>query len=123
MQDVQRSANSETKSSAGDKYETGRSMAQLEHARLRKQYQIILEEKQILERLPSITSPKAGLGSLLDTSMGWIFLSVSLGIVKIEQIPVMVVSIQSPIGQAITGKKISEIFEFRGEKHQLKEMY
>ena len=51
---AQLSANEETKSSAGDKYETGRAMAQLEIEKNTAQLAEALKLKQMLKQISSI---------------------------------------------------------------------
>jgi len=56
MDAVQQSANSETKSTAGDKHETARAMAQLEVEMLSKQLEEVNKSIALLKRIPTITA-------------------------------------------------------------------
>ncbi|MDZ7900242.1 MAG: GreA/GreB family elongation factor [Arcicella sp.] len=117
MQAAQESANSESKSSAGDKYETSRAMGHLDREMHGRMYQQAQQERQIVERLDdTITYKKGALGAFMKTSMGDFFLSVSIGQVEIDGQKVMIISPQSPIGALLMGKIVGDSFEFRGNK-------
>jgi len=77
----------ETKSSAGDKFETGRAMMQLEQQRhevqLSKAFQLSAElERLDLEATYSIVSP----GALEKTERGIYFMSIGMGKVTIDSL-------------------------------------
>lgn len=117
MESAQLSANEETKSSAGDKYETGRAMAQNQRDMYARQYQQILAEKQVLDRMdPHFVSPRVIPGSYVSTSNGDFFISVSIGPVKFEDGQVMVVSPASPIGKLLIGKQVKDRVLFQGKE-------
>ena len=117
MQAAQESANSESKSSAGDKYETSRAMGHLDREMHGRMYQQAQQERQIVERLDeTIIYKKGALGAFMKTSMGNFFLSVSIGQVEIEGSKVMIISPQSPIGALLVGKIVGDSFSFRGKE-------
>ena len=117
MQAAQESANSESKSSAGDKYETSRAMGHLDREMHGRMYQQAQQERQIVERLDdTIIYKKGALGAFMKTSMGNFFLSVSIGQVEIEGDKVMIISPQSPIGALLVGKIVGDSFSFRGKE-------
>ncbi len=117
MKAAQESANGESKSSAGDKYETSRAMGQLDRDMHARMYQQTLEERKLVERIDE-TAPfrKGALGAFLKTSMGDFFLSVSIGQVDFEGKNVMIISPQSPIGALLLGKGVGDKFSFRGKE-------
>jgi hypothetical protein len=116
MNAAQESANGESKSSAGDKYETSRAMGQLDRDMHARMYQQTLEERKLVERIDgNINFKKGALGALISTSMGDFFLSVSIGQVKIDEKPIMIISPQSPIGSLLMGKTVGDKFSFRGK--------
>jgi transcription elongation GreA/GreB family factor len=116
MESAQLSANEETKSSAGDKYETGRAMAQNQRDMYARQYQQILSEKQVLDRIdPVFESVRVIVGSYVSTSGGDFFISVSIGHVHFEGTQVMVVSPVSPIGKLLMGKEKQEKVNFQNK--------
>jgi transcription elongation GreA/GreB family factor len=116
IQMAQSSANEETKSSAGDKYETGRAMAQLEIEKSSAQLDQTLNEKKLLESINIAIKPVTiQNGSLVKTDQGNFFIAVSVGLVVIEGISYAIVSAQSPIGKLLIGKAPGELFSF-GQK-------
>ncbi|MEY3417129.1 MAG: hypothetical protein RL711_1150 [Bacteroidota bacterium] len=114
---AQFSANEEGKSSAGDKYETGRAMMQLE---VEKNTSQLLQAKQLLQLLTQMntfhTSDMVQQGSLVNTSNGQYYLAIGAGLVTIDHQPYYVISMQSPIGALLKGKKIGDSFSFNGKK-------
>ena len=108
----------EGKSSAGDKHETGRAMAQLEMEKAGSQYQELLKLKQIVNRLGKGQgrSDQIGLDTLVETDKGFFFLAISIGPVKIEENTIVVISPQSPLGAGFIGKNIGETNSFNQAK-------
>ncbi|MEZ0538354.1 3-oxoacyl-ACP synthase [Fibrella arboris] len=117
MRAAQESANSESKSSAGDKYETGRAMAQLErdrHAQLLADAQRMLQELQHIDLAPP-TVVRAG--SLVKTTRGTFFISISAGRISVDGNDYMAVSAASPIGTALRGKRIGDTALFNNVRY------
>lgn len=113
MQAAQASANEESKSSAGDKYETGRAMAQNERDRYAQQYEVLRQERLQLERKElTQTCQKGELGALIETDEATFFIAISLGTVETESGKVFVISPASPIGGQLLGKKTGDSFLF-----------
>lgn len=103
---AQQDANEETKSSAGDKYETGRAMAQLEIEKNSTQLAEALKQRQVLSQLQlENNSTTVCLGSLVDTQQGNYFLAIPAGKIEIDGITYYAVSPASPIGTILMGLK------------------
>lgn len=103
----------ESTSSAGDKHNTSRAMMHLEEEKLRNQLSQFSKLNKVLHGLkPDKTHKDITLGSLVNTNKGWLYISVPLGKVKIELVDVMVISLASPIGQKLQGKKSGEKMKF-----------
>jgi transcription elongation GreA/GreB family factor len=104
---------SETKSSAGDKHETGRAMLQLEMEKASQQLSVIVEMKAILNRITfENSSDIIRLGSLIITDKGNYYLAISAGKITIENNNYYAVSTSSPIGKQLLGKKVGAILPF-----------
>ncbi|MFD2598844.1 hypothetical protein ACFSQ3_07750 [Sphingobacterium corticis] len=109
----------DTKSSAGDKYETSREMIQQDLDRLQKQLSEAKRDQQTLQSiidLPAYSDKEAKharLGSLVTTEVGVYFLGVGLGKVVCEGQTIFAISLQSPIGKLILGKQQGESFSFQ----------
>ncbi|MBX9853042.1 MAG: GreA/GreB family elongation factor [Cytophagaceae bacterium] len=124
IEDAQASANEETKSSAGDKYETGRSMMQLEIEKNSAQLAEGMKLKQTLSLInPDNTSDKVLLGSLVITGNGIFYIAISAGQIKLDNKIFFAVSPVSPIGALLMGKKSGDQVEFNGKKFSVKEVY
>lgn len=113
IQIAQQSANEETKSSAGDKYETGRAMAQLEIEKNGVQLAEALRLKQTLEQiLADPQTETARVGSLVITNQGNFYISISAGQFTIDNKVYFVISPASPIGQKLLGLHVEQGFLF-----------
>ncbi len=124
---IQEALSSETKSSAGDKHETGRAMLQLEREKLGAQ---LAEAEKMKQSLAKVTLQKKletiGLGSLVKTSKANYFLAISAGELKNDElsvfcISVFCISVATPIGQLLLGKKIGNRVFFNKEQIEILE--
>jgi transcription elongation GreA/GreB family factor len=120
---LQQSSNEDTKSSAGDKYETGREMMQLEKNKLAVQLSEIFKMKKVLDQL-SIDKAyhKVDLGSLVITSEGNYFISVALGKLELDKKVFYAISPVSPIGVALMSKSRGEQIRFNYKSYLIKEV-
>lgn len=113
----QKALQSETKSSAGDKHETGRAMLQLEMEKAGQQLLGIQQMKEVLAKIEvSKTSKVAHLGSIVYTQKTTYFLSVSVGKIIHNNTSFFAISLQSPIGLLLLGKQENDSFFFNGEQ-------
>ncbi|XRE43194.1 hypothetical protein ACIVBQ_001398 [Tenacibaculum discolor] len=121
----QKALQSETKSSAGDKHETGRAMLQLEMEKASQQLSGIAQMKETLAKINTDTTSKvAHLGSVVTTTSAInYFISVSVGMLIVKEKKYFAISPSSPIGRLILGKKEGESFEFNGAKNTIKEIF
>ncbi len=123
MNFAQDSANEETKSSSGDKYETGRAMAQLEIEKSTEQLNEALKQKKILDSLQiKIQSEEVLPGSLAITSQGNFFIAISVGMVSVNGKNFGVVSAESPIGLKLLGQKKGSTFTFNNKSYRVDEV-
>lgn len=115
---LQNSLTSESKSTAGDKHETGRAMIQLEREKLGFQLKELEKQEALLYRIKLESSTGlVALGSYVQTSLMDYFLSVSLG--KMDTINAFAISIKSPIGRLLLGKKEGDTFSFNGKEQKI----
>ncbi len=107
------SLKSETKSSAGDKHETGRAMIQLEREKLGHQLYEAQKMRQVLARINTVANPiKVGQGSLVVTTGSAYYISISAGSFKKGSTQIYCVSSLSPIGKILLGKSEGQCFDF-----------
>ena len=110
------SANDDTKSSAGDKYETGREMMQQEIDRNRKQLEESQKLKLILEQIdPAKPVALAQNGALVTTNFGRFYISISRGQIMIDECIYFAVSSVSPIGLKLMKQTEGYEFDFNGK--------
>lgn len=103
----------DTKSSAGDKFETTREMMQQEISRHRQLLADAQRMEQVMTSLDArVQAGPAKLGSLLETSRGTFFLAVSVGQVDVDGQRYWVVSTASPVGSQLLGKGAGDHFVF-----------
>jgi len=108
---------SETKSSAGDKHETGRAMMQLERENTGKQLAEIQSQFQILNRLQvQHTHTKVILGSIVFTTLNNYFISVGSGLLKVRDQEFYAISMNSPMAQQLLGKSKNDKAVINGRK-------
>ena len=123
MELAEESAHEESKSSVGDKYETGRAMAQQEKDKASIQLAELQKLKRILTSLSAedscdVVEP----GAFVRTNMGDFFVATSVGEVKLKQGKVFVISPISPLIQAMLGKKKGDEVELNGRKFQIQDI-
>lgn len=117
IKNAQESANTEVKSSAGDKHETGRAMAQLETEKNGIQLAEANKLKQAIGLInPNKKCEKVELGALVITNVGNYFLSVSIGKMEVNKTLYFGVSPVSPIGQALLNHQEGDEVVFNGRK-------
>ena len=105
---------SETKSSAGDKHETGRAMLQLEREKAGKQLAEIQNLKAQLSKVDiERSSNLIGTGSLVYTSELNYFIAISAGELRVNHDVFYAISPQTPIGQLLMGNTEGEKINFR----------
>ena len=114
----------DTKSSAGDKYETTREMMQQEISRNEIQLQEARKLKQALNAInPAKFTTIIQPGSLVMTTKGTFFLSISAGSIEIDGKTIFTVSPASPIGQQLKGLKAGDTFLFNNKEFKIQEVY
>jgi len=85
INEAQKASNDDTKSSAGDKYETGRAMMQQETDRNMVQLNEANKLKVALNKInPSIVADKVETGSLVLTGNGNFYIAVSAGVLTVN---------------------------------------
>ncbi|REE27972.1 hypothetical protein DFQ09_101814 [Winogradskyella pacifica] len=114
--DIQNSLQSETKSSAGDKHETGRAMLQLEREKAGHQLAEIEKQKQILQKVNSESKhTKVALGSIVKTTKSNYFIAISAGEIRIKDCKIYAISVATPIAQLLLSKAVGDTVQFRDD--------
>lgn len=114
----------ETKSSAGDKYETGRAMIQNEEELYKRQR---AETSKILDQLLRIDPDKEchhiEPGALVILSSGYFYVGAGMGKLTVQKKDFFAISLSSPIGQALKNKKEGEIIIFQEREVMILKVY
>lgn len=111
------SKNNETKSSAGDKYETGRAMMQMEQNKNEVQLQKAQQLRLILNQIDlNKKEDRIEQGSLVVTDNGVYFISIGIGKVEVDHVNYYCISVQSPIGMLLLGKSTGDSVIFLNKK-------
>jgi len=117
---AQASANEETKSSAGDKYETGRAMMQLEIEKNSIQLSEAQKLKQALNQInPEKSSATVQLGSIVFTNHGNFYIAISAGQLKVDNEFYFAIAPTSPIGLKLSGLAENAAFTFNSRTYTI----
>ena len=123
MLDAKTSSQNETKSSAGDKYETTRSMSQMEFGMQQTQFQKTEYDLLFLEQIKSSAYKKIQLGSAAITSNGNYFIAISYGKIVINDLEFIVISAQSPLAKSLHDKCKNDSFIMNGQSIKIIDVF
>lgn len=115
------SRNNDTKSSAGDKYETGREMMQIEIEK----NEVLLNQtakqrKELVRIVVSAEFTKVAFGSLVVTDKGTYLISIGIGKIQIDNQTCYAISLASPIGGLLKDKAVGDEVSFQGRTFKVK---
>jgi transcription elongation GreA/GreB family factor len=110
----------EDKSTAGDKYETARAMAQNEFVRLSNQLDVLKADAGHLQimHVEDIYNT-VQMGALVQTESRWIYIATGLGKLEVGDQSVIAISPSSPLAQAFMSHSAGETVEFHGQKEKI----
>ncbi|WP_340112769.1 hypothetical protein [Maribellus mangrovi] len=118
------SRDNETKSSVGDKYETGRAMTQME---LEKNQAQLSKTEAFRNNLAKIdtkeVNDKVVFGSLVFTTQGAYFISIPFGRINVNETVVFCISPSSPFGKMMAGKTTGDTFTINGKQVRINQIY
>lgn len=115
----------DTKSSAGDKFETGRETMSRDLMTVENQLKQANFEFDELCRLQAIKEPSISVqeGSLVQLGNDKYLISISLGQIIVDDQKLFMLSKNSPLGEILVGHKKNERVEFRGRNLQITELH
>jgi transcription elongation GreA/GreB family factor len=122
IQSLESSRDMESKSTAGDKHEVGRAMAQAELENLTKRLRALKEEHSCLKLIDLSPSKSAQVGSLVLTSKANYFITVGYGKIEVDRKVFFCISAGSPIGQILLNKTTGESISFRNIEMEILEL-
>lgn len=109
---IKEDAANETKSSMGDKYETGREMMMQERRKLAEQLENLLKQKVALEIIDDKPHDVIKNGSLVQTNQGLFLFATALGALSIKGTQIFVISQSAPLAKEMLGKRRGDSFLF-----------
>jgi transcription elongation GreA/GreB family factor len=124
IDEIQESLTSETKSSAGDKHETGRAMLQLEREKAGQQLAEIQKLNQLLSKIDvSKTTSTIGLGSIVFTTQADYFIAISAGEFNVQDQSFYAISVNTPMAKLLLGKQKGDNIHFREQHFKIKSVF
>lgn len=120
LHELRISAESESKSTSGDKHETGRAMIHLEQEQLTKQLGELNNQLSQMHAIKQQESkPNVHSGSLVVTNNGVFFFGVAIGKLEFNSKVVMAISLISPLGKLFAGKAAGDTIQFGDRTYEI----
>lgn len=120
LSSIQAGMSAQGKSSAGDKHETAMAMANLEIEKSQRNLQHLLDMQSVFMKIdPKIKTDEIRLGSLIETDKGHFYVGAALGKISVDKHPLMALSFQSPLVQALRGIKPGKSIQLNGNTYTL----
>lgn len=113
----------DAKGSAGDKHETALSMMHIEQEKLNRKLREVLDQKTILDKIDAANvSKNIIVGSLIRANGIYLYLSVALPKINVEEVSIIALSPQSPLGNKLLGNEVGFTFEINSTKYLIEEI-
>lgn len=121
--DLQRDIAEDSKSSAGDKFETSREMAQQELGKLSTQLSEQQRIKSLIENLSVEKMSQTQLGAIVETNKGMFLVGIPIGNNSFEGKNIIGIGLGAPLGQLILHKKKADELFFNNQIIIIEEIY
>ncbi|RNA61835.1 hypothetical protein D1631_07760 [Chryseobacterium nematophagum] len=118
-----RDSNNDTKSSRGDKYETGREMLQQEINNLQRQLNEALQQQNLMKKMTPAHSLKVSNGALVKTNKGIFYISVSMGEIIYNNQKIMTISADSPLAKVMMGLQVDQQFTINSTNQSIENIW
>lgn len=119
--DAREAAANETKSSAGDKYETAREMMQQEIDLNTARLNVAKAQEQVLKQIDTErTNDVVVPGSVVQTDSGYFYIAVGAGQLMVDGVKYYVISMDSPLGAQLKGKRAGDTYALNGKTFTIK---
>ncbi len=120
LQQLSESLASESRSTSGDKHETGRAMTHLEQEKLSGRLAEWQRLRQLLGTLPDEVSTQAGAGSVILTDRGLFYISIGFGLLSVDGTSIFCLAPHAPLAQCLLGKTAGDEVLFNGTGYQIR---
>jgi transcription elongation GreA/GreB family factor len=122
--EAQEAVQGETKNTAGDRYETERAMKQRETELFGKRIDEAMKQHALLMSIDASKPCDTVMpGALAATSVGLFFIAISTDEITIDGEEYCIISMESPMGQAMAHLKKGAKFAFRGKPMRLLDVW
>lgn len=111
LQEIQQALAEDSKSSAGDKYETSREMANQEIIKIQQQVQLSATTCALLRKAQLESSEQSGFGKLIETNQGYLILGIPFKRIALNtpgENQVMGISMDAPLAQKLNVAQAGE---------------
>lgn len=116
------SRDGDTKSSAGDKYETSREMVQQEIERAEARLLQLKRQFNELNAFKNQSKSRCEPGAIIELKNTLLLLGPAIGKVIIQDKPILCISMGSPIGQLLNGKVEGDKIQFNGSEQLIQQV-
>jgi hypothetical protein len=121
---AQESGNDETKSTTGDKHETGKAMMQLEQEKIGIQLNELQKMSKVMEGIPTaISAGKIKPGNVIITDQGNFYISIAAGKISVGDKIYFAISAISPLGMLFLKSKEKEEVVMQGKTYRVLESF
>jgi hypothetical protein len=120
IKEIRMEAQLHARSSAGDLFEMGRAMADIEIEKYQKTLENLIQMLSVLQRIdPEVHQDQLALGTIVSTDRGLIYVAVGLGKTIVDQQEVLVISMGAPIVNALKNTPVGGIAVFNGNSYKI----
>jgi hypothetical protein len=121
--DLKETTASESKSSAGDKYETGIEMLKQEEQKIAERLLEATKKRKTLEDLRDDMADSARLGAIVKTAALTMFISIPFGKIEFQGEEIYCLSVNAPVAKSIMNKKTHEFYLHQGKQVFIENLY
>ena len=121
--DLQKGMTEDSKSSAGDKFETAREMAQQELGKLSTQLNEQQRLKSLIANQSLNQSRQVELGAVVQTNKGRFLIGIPIGNSSFEGKDIIGIGLGAPLGQLMLHKKEADSISFNNQHFVIEAIY
>ena len=124
IEEMTKDAQSDAKSSAGDKHETGLSRLHIEQENLSKKIEESIVLRDIVKKIDATkVSSQVEFGSIVKINSNYLFISAALPKIVFEDLSILAISVDAPISKELLGKKLYDTFFFNKNEFKINELF
>lgn len=121
---IESASEAETKSSAGDKFETSREMMKQE---MERNQRLLFDAQKMLHILNNLStengqSNRVDTGTLVQTDQGLFYIAISAGKLTVGEKEIFALSPSSPVGRLLMNKQEGDFISFNSRQYVIQEV-